>query len=63
MIIIQMSFADSTTSSHMGAKPRAFMIYPSHVRAKDMAGFVHDLGIVFVSLDLIHDKHQVIEPF
>ena len=63
MINVQMFFADSTTSSHMGANTRAFMIYPSHVRAKDMAGFVHNLGIVFISLDLVHDKHQVIEPF
>ena len=62
MINLQMSFADSTTSSHMGANTRAFMIYPSDVRAKDMAGFVHNLGIVFISLDLVHDKYQVIKP-
>ena len=57
-----MTFADGDTSAFMGPNTRAFMIHPSKVKVKDLEGEVHDLGIIFISKDLAHDKHQVTCP-
>ena len=55
-----MSFAVATTGAHMGANTNSLAICPHRVRIKTMDGEVHDCGVIFISSDTGHDKHQVI---
>ena len=49
--------AVSTTSAYMGAGH--FAIYPTRLRLKTLEGDTKDCGLIFISTDLGHDKHQV----
>ena len=50
---------DSTTTSHMGAHTSAAACYPSYINVGLADGTVAKGGIIFLSRDLKHDRHQV----
>ena len=50
---------DSTTSSHMGTNTAQFAIYPAFIAVGLPDGTVARGGIIFLSTDLKHDRHQV----
>ena len=50
---------DSTTSSHMGANTAQFCIYPAFLAMRLTDGRVVRGGIIFLSRDTKHDRHQV----
>lgn len=51
--------AVSTTSSHMGPNMEQFALYPIRGKLKTPAGEDKNFGYIFLSSDLLHDKHQV----
>ena len=55
-----MKLNESTTSSHMGANTRTFAMFPMWITGKNMEGDVFKIAFIFISKDLGHDKHQVI---
>ena len=50
---------DATTTSKMGANTVQFAIYPVYVVVGLEDGVVLQGGVVFLSQDLKHDRHQV----
>ena len=50
---------ESTTSSHMGANTAQFAIYPVFLAVGKPDGSVSQGGMIFLSSDLKHDRHQV----
>ena len=50
---------NSTTSSHMGANTAQFCIYPAFLAVRLTDGRVVRGGIIFLSWDTKHDRHQV----
>ena len=56
---VSMVLTESTTSSHMGANSRDFMMFPKTVRGVTPAGEPFEGAIIYISKDLNHDRCQV----
>ena len=56
---VGMVLSESTTSSHMGANSRDFMMYPETLRGITPAGEPFEGALIFISTDLNHDRSQV----